>query len=117
MSLPPKIRKERKRDGRWRSQSHLNFVRGHACCVPGCVGRPIEVAHIRIGSDAGLSRKPSDWFTISLCRFHHSQQHGVGERSFAEMYQIDLHALARAFAEASPKRFEIIQQQLERQAA
>jgi hypothetical protein len=54
-----------------------------------------------------MSRKPSDYFTISLCRFHHGQQHSIGEHSFAAMYQIDTHALAKAFAEQSPKAREI----------
>jgi len=115
--LPRRIAKERKRDGRWRSPSHCNFVRSHECSVPGCAGRPIEVAHLRVGSDAGTSRKPSDWFTISLCRLHHSEQHCLGEKTFAERHQIDLHALAKAFCDASPKRFEIIQQKLDREAA
>lgn len=117
MSLPPKLPKKSNRSNRWRSQSHLNFVRNHCCSVPDCVGRPIEVAHLRVGSDAGMSRKPSDWFTISLCRLHHSEQHCLGEKTFAERHQIDLHALAKAFCDASPKRFEIVQQKLDREAA
>ena len=113
-TLPKRIPKDRKRDDRWRSPAHLNFVRSHQCCVPGCVGRPIEVAHLRIGSGAGMGQKPHDWNTWSACRFHHGQQHNIGEKSFAAMYQIDLHALAQAFAEASPKKWEIAQQKIDR---
>ncbi len=113
-ALPRRIAKERKRDERWRSRAHCDFVRSHECCVPGCVGRPIEVAHLRNGSDAGMARKPSDFYTISACRFHHDQQHNIGEKSFASMYQIDLHALAQAFSEASPKKWEIAQQKIDR---
>lgn len=113
-ALPRRIAKERKRDDRWRSPAHCNFVRSHECCVPGCVGRPIEVAHLRNGTDAAMGRKASDWFTMSLCRFHHGQQHNIGEPSFAAMYRIDPHALAQAFAEASPKRWEIAQQKIDR---
>ena len=29
-----------------------------------------------------MGRKPSDWFTISLCREHHAEQHTIGEASF-----------------------------------
>jgi len=47
----------------------------------------------------------------------HSEQHCLGEKTFAERHQIDLHALAKAFCDASPKRFEIIQQKLDREAA
>lgn len=115
--LPSRIPKERKRDNRWRSQAHCSFVRSHECCVPDCTARPIEVAHVRNGSDAGMSRKPSDWFTISLCRDHHSEQHRIGEASFAKAHGIDLHAMAAAFADASPKALEIRRAKSERIAA
>jgi hypothetical protein len=87
--------------------AHCNFVRSHNCCVPGCSGRPIEVAHVRNGSGAGISQKPSDWHTLSLCRDHHSEQHRIGEQSFEKRHGIDMTELAREFAKASPKRREI----------
>lgn len=106
--LPPRIKKEPKRTARWKSTSHCNFVRSHQCCVPGCDRRPIEVAHLRNGTDAGMGRKASDFFAISLCSYHHrADQHINGEDTFAKVHGIDLHALARAFAEASPKAAEI----------
>lgn len=114
MVLPRKIPKERKRSERWRSQAHTGFVRQHECVVPGCQDRPIEVAHIRAGSDAGLGRKPSDWFTVSLCRSHHSEQHRIGEGPFERAHGIDLHALAAEFAAASPKASEIRNERRER---
>jgi hypothetical protein len=113
-SLPARIPKQKNRSERWRCAAHCNFVRSHNCCVPGCDGRPIEVAHIRSGSDAGMGRKPSDWFTVSLCRDHHSEQHRVGEGPFARHHGIDLHALAAEFAAQSPRVATIRIEQQER---
>lgn len=105
--LPKRIPKVRNRSARWRSQAHASFVRSHECCVPGCTDRPIEAAHLREGSDGGMGRKPSDYYLISLCRAHHSEQHRIGERPFAAKHKIDLHALAAEFASQSPKAREI----------
>ena len=107
MSLPPRIPKKRNKSLRWRSPAHCSFVRSHQCCVPGCDNRPIEVAHLRERSDGGMGRKPSDWFTISLCQDHHSEQHRIGESPFGKAHGIDLHGLAAEFAKASPKAREI----------
>lgn len=117
MALPSRIPKKRNRSLRWRSTAHCNFVRSHECCVPGCHERPIEVAHLREGSDGGMGRKPSDWHTISLCRDHHSEQHRMGETPFAKRHGVDLHALAGEFAKASPKATDIRIEQRERQHA
>lgn len=116
MTLPARLPKKRNRSERWRSAAHCNFVRSHHCIVPGCDSLPIEVAHVRTGSDAGMGRKPSDWFTVSLCRDHHAEQHRIGEASFASRYVIDLHKLAAEFAAASPKAAEIRAEQRERAA-
>lgn len=115
--LPARIPKRKNRSERWRSPAHANFVRSHHCCVPGCTLVPIEAAHVRSGSDAAMGRKPSDWFLISLCRDHHSEQHRVGEASFAKSHQINLHTLAAEFAKASPKAREIAAAQRERELA
>jgi hypothetical protein len=115
MTLPPRIPKKPKRSSRWRSQAHCTFVRGHHCCVPGCGAVPIEVAHVRNGSGAGVSQKPDDWNTISLCRDHHAEQHRIGERSFQAAHAINMAALAEEFANASPKRAEIMHIRKERE--
>lgn len=114
MALPRRIPKERNRSERWRSPAHCNFVRSHHCIVPGCDGMPIEVAHVRNGSDAGMGRKPSDWFTVSMCRDHHAEQHRIGEGPFERAHRIDLHALAAEFAAESPKAAQIRIEQQER---
>lgn len=105
--LPRRIPKAKRRSERWRSQAHCSFVRQHECCVPGCVARPIEVAHVRRGSDGGMGKKPSDWNVLSLCRDHHSEQHRIGEESFEKRYRIDMRALADMFASVSPRALQI----------
>jgi hypothetical protein len=115
--LPRRIPKPPKRATRWRSQAHCNFVRSHGCCAPLCGGRPIEVAHVRIGSGAGVGQKPDDWNTISLCRECHAEQHRLGERTYERKYGIDLAQIAAEFAKASPKRHEIEQIRREREDA
>jgi len=46
--------------------------------------------------------KPSDRWVISLCVFHHREQHQIGESRFEEKHDIDMIALAREFARRSP---------------
>ena len=111
MSLPPRIPKKAKRASRWRSQAHCSFVRSHACCV--CLDpAPIEVAHVRIGSGAGIGQKPDDWRTVSLCKPCHAEQHSVGEVSFWR--KRDVEGLIAAFIKASPRRAQIEQAMRER---
>ena len=108
--LPRRITREKNRTERWKSPAHLTFVRSHECIVPGCTRRPIEVMHVRRGSDAAMGRKPSDFFTVSGCGGpdgHHAEQHRLGEQSFEKKHGIDLLALASEFAAASPKAADI----------
>lgn len=105
MTLPPRLSKKPKRSTRWRSQAHLNFVRGFACAIADCDGKPIEAAHVRMGSGAGIGQKPDDWRVVSLCREHHAEQHRVGEQTFWAGF--DVEALIDAFCKASPKAREI----------
>ena len=112
--LPRRIPKPPKRASRWRSQAHCNFVRSHACCVCRDTAA-IEVAHVRIGSAAGIGQNPDDWNTVSLCRECHSEQHRIGERTFWQDRNIE--GLIDAFCKASPKRHEIEQVQREREAS
>ena len=48
-----KLPKKPKRETRFRSQRHLNHVRSHACVVCDAEA-PIEAAHVRLGSGAGM---------------------------------------------------------------
>lgn len=113
--LPRRIPKAPKRASRWRSQAHCNFVRGHECSILGCTSRPIDVAHVRLGSGAGMGQKPDDWRTVSLCQEHHRRQHEIGEPAFWR--GIDVEALIEAFIKASPRRREIEAARAERLAA
>jgi hypothetical protein len=103
--LPNRIAKKPKRTARWRSQGHLNFIRSFHCARDGCQGMPIECAHVRNGSGAGMGQKPDDWRVVPLCREHHSEQHTVGEQTFWK--GVDIEALIEAFCKASPKAREI----------
>jgi hypothetical protein len=67
----------------------------------------IQVAHVRLGSGAGMGQKPHDWFTVSLCGTCHQLQHTLGERTFWGSAAIDPIKLAEAFAKASPRSAEI----------
>lgn len=103
MSLPSRIRVEKCRhDPKVRSAAHLRWVRSHACSVRGCPGRPIEAAHVRVGSDGGTGMKPGDDWAISLCAKHHFIQHVRGEIDFGLSYRVDMKALAIEFARKSP---------------
>lgn len=103
--FPRRIPKPQKRGSRWRSQAHLNHVRGFACSWNGCDQRPIEAAHVRLGSGSGIGQKPDDHRAVSLCAFHHRQQHAVGEATFWRGR--DVEGLIAQFIASSPKRREI----------
>ena len=87
-----------------RSPAHRTWVRTHYCCVPGCQLMPIECAHVRRASTAGIGIKSSDGFCLSLCREHHAEAHRIGEQTFEKRHSINMLALAREFYERSPHR-------------
>jgi hypothetical protein len=64
---------------------------------------PIECAHVRRASTAGVGIKSSDAFCLSLCREHHRESH-MGEQTFEKRYGLNLMAKAREFYERSPFR-------------
>ena len=102
--LPVRIQRNSGRaDKARRSPAHRAFVRSHACC--GCGSQTaIECAHVRDGTDGGTGIKPSDCWTISLCRDCHARQHQIGEASFERERGINMKALAQEFVRHSPKR-------------
>lgn len=91
-----------------RCPSHLAWIRGHECAIAGRAGHvcdgKIEAAHVRTGTDGGLSVKPSDTWTIPLCADAHRRQHAIGEASFERLFQIDMKAVARKLADVSPHK-------------
>ena len=105
--LPQRIKKQSdKADAGKRSPAHRGWVRGHHCVVPGCQELPIECAHVRRANNSGMGFKPSDAFTVSLCREHHEESHR-GEQTFEAKHKIDLMAKAREFYAASPHRHKL----------
>lgn len=103
--FPKRLEREpcRRREAR-ECPAHRAWVRRHRCCVPGCQGRPIDCAHVRTDTDGGVGLKPSDRWSISLCRDHHIEQHQIGETAFERRYDLDLRGLAGEFASRSPHR-------------
>ena len=107
--LPRRLeRGERRRDER-SCPAHRAWIRRHHCCVPGCLNRDIECAHVRSGTDGGTALKPSDRWCISLCSQHHREQHSIGERAFERRYGIDLYELAMQFRRRSPHRSMLLE--------
>ena len=103
--LPKRLRTSSRRETVGRLfPAHRAWVRGHACCVPGCPNPQIECAHVRRETDGGGALKPSDFWTISLCGTHHAEQHAIGEARFEKRHAIDMRELALAFARRSPHR-------------
>jgi hypothetical protein len=107
MTLPArKPAVSRRGEKQRRSPAHRKWVAGHACAVCGTF-TAIECAHVRTGTDGGVGVKPSDAWTISLCRDHHAEQHQIGERAFEQRHSIDMKALAAEFARKSPHRAKL----------
>jgi hypothetical protein len=105
MALPSRLKDDHfKPKARLRSYAHCTWVREHHCSVPGCQLMPIETAHVRRGGAGGTGMKPSDAFTISLCRDHHAEQHRVGELTFEQRHGISMFELANEFYRRSPHR-------------
>jgi len=101
--LPLKTRKTTSRT----CAGHRAWVRNHRCSVRGCTRLPIECAHVRSGTDGGMGVKPSDRWTISLCHFHHVEQHHLGERAFEAKHDLNMIELASEFAKKSPFRWRV----------
>lgn len=108
-------KKKRERMGlrqpaQWRSQRHLRFVRALSCCVSkqdGQCSGTTEAAHVRRGTDCGTSVKPSDFWTLPLCAFHHRQQHSIGEQSFEKLHKFEMKDAAIQAVKLSPCAQEI----------
>lgn len=80
--IPKAIGKPKRKPNARRALAHLAFIRGIKICL--CCGRRglVDPAHVRKGTDGGTSLKPSDRYTVPLCRFCHERQHRVGEVTF-----------------------------------
>lgn len=107
-ALPARIRADKPAKVKRRCPSHTKWIGEFSCSVPGCTGRPIEVAHVRTGTNGGTGLKPTDDWTISLCHEHHSEQHRIGEPEFEKVHGISMKLLARLFASKSPHRSKLM---------
>lgn len=107
LMFPQKISRPKRETATRSCPGHRAWVRKHHCSVPRCSHTPIECAHVRNGTDGGTSLKPSDKWVVSLCAFHHREQHQIGERAFEQRYSIELLALAQEFAKRSPHRLAL----------
>jgi hypothetical protein len=107
MNFPQRIKRDSgKKDVGKRSPAHRAFVRSHACSACGSL-TAIECAHVRVGTDGGTGFKPSDRWTISLCKDCHSRQHQVGEKAFEREAGINMKLLAEEFFKRSPHRHKL----------
>ncbi len=92
----PGQRQPRERDNR-----HLAFVRRLPCAACGIAG-PCDAAHLRAGDIAigkrhtGKAEKPSDRWTMPLCRPCHERQHSGAELAFWDALGIDPFDLCQA---------------------
>lgn len=104
-------REKVKADPRWRSQHYRKYVRSHCCCVCGCdIPTRIEAAHLRLGTDGAMDRKPSDYFALPLCGGEegcHPRQHREGEASFWKSAGIDPMNIIEELIRSYPRRAEI----------
>lgn len=89
-------------------EDHRKWVAKQRCAVEDAdCGGKVVAAHVRIGTDGALGKKPADRWCVPLCSFHHTDgglkaQHVEGERSFWSKRGIDPKALAERYAARSP---------------
>lgn len=79
---------------------------------------PIEAAHVRLGSGAGLGQKPDDFRATPLCKQCHETQHRLGEETFWNNYEMlsgqTVERLIEELCKASPKAPDIRKAKAER---
>jgi hypothetical protein len=64
---------------RIRDRDHIRHVIKQTCLI--CGRRPSDPHHLRFGQLRALGRKPSDEFTVPLCRTHHREVHRCGDEA------------------------------------
>ena len=64
---------------RVRDKDHLRFVANQPCLI--CGRKPSDPHHLRVAQARALGRKPSDEFTVPLCRGHHRELHRHGDEA------------------------------------
>ena len=71
-----------------RDKQYMHWLRQQACCVS---GDPYDTIahHVRMGANAGIGMKPSDYRTVPLSPQLHVTLHNNGEREFWYKAKID----------------------------
>lgn len=75
------------REPRLHDDGYLRWLRKRPCCVCGAAP-PVDACHVRFASaaygkrDTGMGEKPSDRWSIPMCRTCHMKQHAMNEREF-----------------------------------
>jgi hypothetical protein len=64
---------------RVRDRDHVRYVTQQSCLI--CGRRPSDAHHLRFAQSRALGRKPSDEFTVPLCRGHHREVHRSGDEA------------------------------------
>lgn len=86
---------EGQRQPRERDNAHLSYVRRLPCASCGIAG-PCDAAHVRMPDLSrgkrytGKGEKPSDRWTVPLCRPCHERQHSGSEAAFWDALGIDV---------------------------
>ena len=105
-SAPPRKRAKPRKVSVLRDRGYLDWLRDDCRCVV-CIilkmcyrdrrcasgSMPIDPAH---GPSAGMRLKGPDNEAISLCRFHHEEQHRIGWNLFEAKYGFSRAAEAKA---------------------
>ena len=86
--IPRTIARGKPKPNLRRRMQHLVFVRQLPCVACGKAA-PSEAAHVRIGTDGGVGRKPGDRYAVPLCAACHAKQHRVGELNFWSGLRVD----------------------------
>lgn len=106
MTLPPR------RYSRFDAQFgtiHRRWLKTFECC---CWGNPlspcdtdhgVDLAHYRSAANSGTGMKPGPEWLLPLCRFHHTEQHNIGQPEFERRYGFSMAEKAREFARQSPE--------------
>lgn len=95
----------RQKKPRQHNTNHLAFIRSLPCVI--CGKRPCDPAHLRSANPrygkraTGMAEKPSDKWTVPLCRQHHDDQHSMNELVWWANQGIDPHMLALSLYGAS----------------
>lgn len=91
-----------------RVPAHLQWVRGHICCIAGKNGHVCdgvsEAMHVDYAGGKGMGVKVSDRWAIPGCSRAHREQHQIGWPAFEKKYGINAQGMAEGLFRRSPHR-------------